>query len=851
MSAADDAVSLVDLPREVSARIMRLLDARDLAALRSTCRAFDASLVEAAALEAVRARAPWLLDPACGASSDPDETRVATLRFAELADAADLPALLASESTTVVIDRHGGYHSWGPVVDLLGEEDPEEDREEEDPESPGRATLRRPPGDPQATLPQTHATLGRPSGDRGSPRLRRPRRHPRRVACAATSEAFNVVAGVGGSDPLTILRNASGVPRDFSTGDSRRRSPAASTSSSPSGSSLDRLLASLRVAPDRRAFGPSARVVSIAVGRMHVLCATSRGDAYAWGGDAAGQLGHGAVADRVGLARLALGGEGGDPRGASRTGSRSRRRSKRGDAGAGGGYESPPRWSGGFGGGFKGTTTRRGGSNASASANYSNANAAYRDDDASASSASSASSARCPRPRRVVALAAHRVVSVAAAAHASAAVTDAGALFTWGSGRHGALGLGDAFDRDAPCRVTLARSANGSAGRSAAEEEEEEEEEEGEEEGGEEEGSSGGSEGRGNSSDDDSFRRRPSGRSSPLGAPRRTSSPTPPDSDARFFYPGAMSTTDDEEDRDSRSSGSEGSPPIPSSARRAGSSAPPRMSRRRANRPGALARFVSFGERHCAAVTAGGALYCWGDNGDGQCGFDPGRAPRLRWPVEVSLARAAREPRGGGRPGEGGGIPAPLDPGDADDAFFSSDASDSEASEEEGPRGGASRSARRLPRTGVRVVRASAGGRHTLACDASGALYAFGSRIALGHHREGDGGPAPPHAVRLFAHTEGGNARRARIVRVAAGGAHSAAMTDAGEVYAWGDFDFEAGRADRPRIRRSEEDPNAERGNVFGGDASDGAARPRVAAVVPGTRAGAGAGAAAGARASG
>ena len=264
-------------------------------------------------------------------------------------------------------------------------------------------------------------------------------------------------------------------------------------------------------------------------------------------------------------------------------------------------------------------------------------------------------------------------------------------------------------------------------------------------------------------------------------------------------------------------------------------------------------RFVSFGERHCAAVTSGGALYCWGDNGDGQCGFDPGRAPRLRWPVEVSLARAAREARGGGGgPGEDGGIPAPLDPGDADDAFFSSDASDSEASEEEGPpRGGASRSARRLPRTGVRVVRASAGGRHTLACDASGALYAFGSRIALGHHREGDRGPAAPRAVRLFAHTEGGNARRARIVRVAAGGAHSAAMTDAGEVYAWGDFDFEAGRADRPRIRRSEEDPNAERGNVFGGDASDGAARPRVAAVVPGTRAGAGAGAAAGARASG
>ena len=524
MSAADDAVSLVDLPREVSARIMRLLDARDLAALRSTCRAFDASLVEAAALEAVRARAPWLLDPACGASSDPDETRVATLRFAELADAADLPALLASESTTVVIDRHGGYHSWGPVVDLLGEEDPEEDREEEDPESPGRATLRRPSRDPQATLPQTRATLGRPSGDRGSPRLRRPRRHPRRVACAATSEAFNVVAGVGGSDPLTILRNASGVPRDFSTGDSRRRSPAASSSSSsPSASSLDRLLASLRVAPDRRAFGPSARVVSIAVGRMHVLCATSRGDAYAWGGDAAGQLGHGAVADRVGLARLALGGEGGDPRGASRTGSRSRRRSKRGDAGAGGGYESPPRWSGGFGGGFKGTTTRRGGSNTySASANA-NANAAYRDDDASRllrllrllRAVSSSSSRRRARraPRRLR--------------------RRGGARVRGGDGRGGAVHVGVREARRAGPRrrVRQGRAVSRHAG-------EVRERVRGEERrgggggggGGGEEGSSGGSEGRGNSSDDDSFRRRPSGRfrrpSGPLVAPRRRRRPT-------------------------------------------------------------------------------------------------------------------------------------------------------------------------------------------------------------------------------------------------------------------------------------------------------------------------------------
>ena len=44
-------------PAHVALTILRRLDARDLCALRATCRAFDAALVETAAFEATRARA--------------------------------------------------------------------------------------------------------------------------------------------------------------------------------------------------------------------------------------------------------------------------------------------------------------------------------------------------------------------------------------------------------------------------------------------------------------------------------------------------------------------------------------------------------------------------------------------------------------------------------------------------------------------------------------------------------------------------------------------------------------------------------------------------------------------------
>ena len=65
---------------------------------------------------------------------------------------------------------------------------------------------------------------------------------------------------------------------------------------------------------------------------------------------------------------------------------------------------------------------------------------------------------------RVASLANRFVAGVAAAPHSSAARTDAGVLFAWGSNRHGILGVGDDLDRDEPARVAL-RLKTGGRGR--------------------------------------------------------------------------------------------------------------------------------------------------------------------------------------------------------------------------------------------------------------------------------------------------------------------------------------------------------------------------------------------------
>ena len=105
-------MSFLDLPAHVAHEILRRLNSRDLCYLRATCRAFEFSLVETAALEALRARAPWLAEPSSKTFLN-NETWLDLLRFAELASALKLPKLTAAEDTTVVVDRLGRLHVWG------------------------------------------------------------------------------------------------------------------------------------------------------------------------------------------------------------------------------------------------------------------------------------------------------------------------------------------------------------------------------------------------------------------------------------------------------------------------------------------------------------------------------------------------------------------------------------------------------------------------------------------------------------------------------------------------------------------------------------------------------------------
>ena len=76
-------MSFVDLPAHVAVTILRRLDARDLCALRATCRAFDAALVETAAFEATRARAPWLAAPRHREGAEGPERAPASAKHAD------------------------------------------------------------------------------------------------------------------------------------------------------------------------------------------------------------------------------------------------------------------------------------------------------------------------------------------------------------------------------------------------------------------------------------------------------------------------------------------------------------------------------------------------------------------------------------------------------------------------------------------------------------------------------------------------------------------------------------------------------------------------------------------------
>jgi hypothetical protein len=153
----------------------------------------------------------------------------------------------------------------------------------------------------------------------------------------------------------------------------------------------------------------------MSIGRLHVIACTSTGATYTWGGDAAGQLGRGVVRESVALARLALGGSPGVGTPGVLSASMQRRRRRGGSGGAGGGYGSPG----------------AGSPRCASPLSWSGGDCDERD----AAARRAEEKKQWTRPRRVRDLAGHVVIGVAAGAHASAAFTSSGALFTWGDNR--------------------------------------------------------------------------------------------------------------------------------------------------------------------------------------------------------------------------------------------------------------------------------------------------------------------------------------------------------------------------------------------------------------------------------
>lgn len=611
----------------------------------------------------MKARAPWLLDGSCNGSGGPQsgETWLTLLQFSELADAAQLPSLTAAEDVTAVVAPDGELYTWGAVVDT--------------------------------------GSGVRGGGGGGHTR----------VLVAAAGYAFNAAAGITKA-PLIIRRNIVGVggitgDAGTGTGGSGRRgrpptSPAvsAASTSSPSGGgavsrfnygspaqggwggspgagtamgSVDPMLMRLMHPPKAGAF-KGERVLSIAIGRLHVVAATDRGSVFTWGGDAAGQLGHGAIRESVALARLALGGS---PSGGSSGTQRRRRRSgSRGSGGAGGGYESP-----------QGGTSPRCGSPRGGGSPYATAAAVAEQ------------AQQWSRPRQVRELVGQRVVAVAAARYSTAALTAGGTLFTWGDNRHGILGLGDDLDRDLPARVASFGGDWGTLGDGA------------------------GYDGKGASH--------------------------------RRFLKGISDTESSDDDFHGHGHG-----------RGHGSDWHTHIHDGWGNRKRDLGRGdqsprangkvvkIAFGARHAVAVTANGTAHTWGSNVSGQLGLEegPSNAP-FPWPMPMEI--------GGTVEGHNSDQDEDYEQGNLVQLFNDvTRERDVESFDHE-----------------VRIVGAAAGVQHTVLCGACGRVWVVGSGYGVGLET-------------MEAWTAHSRVRGLPpVVDVAAGAAHSAAITGRGDVWTWGD----------------------------------------------------------------
>ena len=734
-------MSFVDLPAHVALTILRRLDARDLCALRATCRAFDAALVETAAFEATRARAPWLAAPrpregperAPASAKREDESWLDLLRFAELAAAARLPRVVANEDVTAVVDREGRVHVWGPVVDAQGHE--------RDDVTPDVTATERAPNADAAKDTEKNGFL-------------------RAARCVAVAAGHACSFGAGGHrGGLRAFRNVAGIDTNALSGLGTPASrPPEFASPARAGVGQSRLF-----------FRP--RIVSVAAGRMHALAAAADGSLWSWGNDAAGQLGLGGARGASALAQHFAGSL---ERLSSSPKSRDRaRRMRRDRDGAGG---SPRAASPFFGDGDAATRADAakffpgfggvGGSRAFETSTGSTG-AWFDTPMRRVERFSESPETDTENARRVV-------VSVAASRHGSACVAADGALFCWGSNRRGALGLGDDLDRDVPTRVRVCASGSDDDDASASF------------------SSDGGGSGR---SDDAAAAADDDG--GVFGASFSSRAARAVGVSARRF-PGALSDTDSDSDADRRDraanlGGGKGKAPecVPSGARARRRETAPRRApghEKKQKKRDAVVTAFSYGARHAAAVTSRGELFCWGDNRQGQCGRAGGaRGPdAVLWPTRTELPPGSSDD----------------DDDDDDDAEDDGRFDDDRLDEDELTSSVTSRSASRdavfffgranartngtLKKERARSSRSrgafatdvAAGATHTLALDASGRVWSFGAGHGLA-----PGDPADGYDETMYCPREGHSRRppeRARgiprAVAVAAGARHSAVV---------------------------------------------------------------------------
>ena len=743
-------MSFVDLPAHVALTILRRLDARDLCALRATCRAFDAALVETAAFEATRARAPWLAAPrpregperAPASAKREDESWLDLLRFAELAAVARLPRVVANEDVTAVVDREGRVHVWGPVVDAQGHE-----RDDVTPDVTPDVTR----------APNADAAKGTKINEKVFVRASR---------CVAIAAGHACSFGAGGHrGGLRAFRNVAGIETNAMSGSGNPASRPPEFASPAAG---------VGVESARLFFRP--RIVSVAAGRMHALAAAADGSLWSWGNDAAGQLGLGSTRgasalvqhfagslerlssspksrDRARRMRRDRDGAGGSPRAASPF---------FGDGDASSRADAAKFFPGGVGGvgGSRAFETRTG---RVSSFENDGARAAWFDTPMRRVERFSESPSGTAARRRVV--------SVAASRHGSACVAADGALFCWGSNRRGALGLGDDLDRDVPTRVRVCASGSDDDDASAS------------------------SDGGGSDDDDGVFGASDADASEDVSFSSRARAAGV---SARRF-PGALSDTDSDSDADraratnlSLSRGGKGKAPecVPSGARARRRETAPRRApghKKKKKKRDAVVTAFSYGARHAAAVTSRGELFCWGDNRQGQCGRAGGaRGPdAVLWPTRTELPPGSSDEDAD-------------DDDDAEDAEDDGRFDDEHLDEDE--RLVTSRSASRdavfffgranartngtLVRTrssrsrGVFATDVAAGATHTLALDASGRVWSFGAGHGLA-----PGDPADGYDETMYCPREGHSRRppeRARgiprAVAVAAGARHSAVV---------------------------------------------------------------------------